>query len=110
MADSPMAVEVPGSWIGAEDLPVQFANAFTGIVGPNAVFLNIGSFVPPGIMGATDEEREKQAHALTYVPIKPIARLALAPKGLDELIAALEDTRRNYQALMKAMHNEESHD
>ena len=61
-------------------------------------------------MGATGEEREKQVRALTYVPIKPIARLALAPQGLDELIMALEDTRRNYRALSKAMHNEQSHD
>jgi hypothetical protein len=51
MADGPRAVEVPGSWIGADDLPVHFANAFTGAVGPNAVFLNIGSFMPPTSWG-----------------------------------------------------------
>jgi hypothetical protein len=110
MADGPKAVEIAGSWIGAEDLPVHFANAFVGVVGPNAIFLNIGSFVPPNIVGDTEEEREAQARALTYVPIKPIARLAFAPKGLDELITALEGARTNYENLMKAMHDEESHD
>jgi hypothetical protein len=110
MADDPQQIEVAASWIGAEDLPVQFANAFVGVVGPNAVFLNIGSMVPPNIVGSTEEEREAQARSIAYVPIKPIARLALAPKGLDELITALEETRGNYQNLMKAMQDQESHD
>ncbi len=112
MTDSPRAVEVdvPGSWIGAEDLPLHFANAFAAVVGPNAVFLNVGSFVPPNIVGSTDQEREAHVRSLTYVPIKPIARFALAPKGLDELIHALEETRKNYHNLMKAMEDEERHD
>ena len=103
MAESPKAIEVPGSWIGTEDLPVHYANAFTGAVGPNAVFLSFGSFVPPNVGGETEEEREAQAQALTYVPIRPIARIALAPEGLDELITVLENTRQNYQTVRKAM-------
>jgi hypothetical protein len=107
MADDPRAIEVPGSWIGAEELPVQFANAFAGVVGPNAVFLNIGSVVPPGIVGDTEEELEAAARSLTFIPIKPIARLALAPAGLDELISTLEDTRTNYETLVKALKDQE---
>ncbi len=86
---------------------MHFANAFAGVVGPNAVFLNIGSVVPPGITGATTEEREAQARSIAYVPIKPIARIALAPGGLDELIRALEDTRSNYQNLRSVIDDEE---
>jgi len=108
MADGPKGVEVAASWIGVEDLPVQFANAFAGVVGPNAVFVNIGSLVPPSITGESAEEREAEVRSLTYVPIKPIARLALAPKGLDELITSLEETRNNYKTLMSAMQNQET--
>jgi hypothetical protein len=108
MVDDPQAIEIAASWIGVEDLPVHFANAFAGLVGPNAVFVNIGSMVPPSIAGATQEEREAQARSIAYVPIKPIARIALAPKALDELITSLEETRRNYQTLMDAMQNQES--
>lgn len=107
MTDGPKAIQVAASWVGAEDLPVQFANAFAGVVGPNAVFLNVGSLVPPSITGATEEEREAQVRSLTYVPITPIARLALAPKGLDELIDTLEETRKNYQTLVKALEDQE---
>jgi hypothetical protein len=110
MADGVKALEVPGSWVGAEDLPVHFANAFVGVVGPNAIFLNIGSAVPPSIAGDTEEEREAYARSLTFVPVKPIARIALAPQGLDELIAALEATRANHQDLLQALRTQESHD
>lgn len=108
MADRFKTVEVPGSWVGADELPVHFANAFAAAVGPNAVFLNIGSFTPPTFVGDTEEEREAQARALTYVPIKPVARLALAPAALDELITVLEETRKNHQTLMKEISSGES--
>jgi hypothetical protein len=107
MADGPQAFEIQGSWVGSEELPVVFANAFAGIVGPNAVFLNIGSVVPPNIVGETAEQVEAQARALTFLPIKPIARIALAPQGLDELIELLENTRENYKNLKKAIDEEE---
>jgi hypothetical protein len=107
MADGPQAVEVPLSWIGAEDLPVHFANAFAGVVGPNAIFFYIGSVVPPSITGATEEERQAQVSSLTYVPIKPVVRIALAPAGLDELISSLEETRKNYQNLTRVMQDQE---
>ncbi len=107
MADGPKAIPVAWSWVGAEDLPVHFANVFSGVVGPNAIFLNIGSMVPPDITGATEEEREAQVRAIAYVPIRPIARLALAPKGLDELIGTLQETRNNYEALRAALDDQE---
>ncbi len=107
MADKPTGVEVAASWIGLEDLPVHFANAFAGVIGPNAVFVNVGSLVPPSIVGTTQEQREAEARSISYVPIRPIVRLALAPKGLDELISSLEETRDNYKTLMKAMEDQE---
>lgn len=103
MPDAPKAIEVPGSWVGADELPVHFANAFVSTVGPNAIFLNLGSVVPPNIGGDTEEEREAQARSLSYIPIKPIARVALTPQGLDDLIAALEGARKNYDLVRRAI-------
>lgn len=93
--------EPEAAWIGAEDLPVEFANAFSGTVGPNAVFVNIGSMVPPVI--ETDEDLAN----VRFVPVKPIARLALAPGGLDDMIRTLENTRSLYQEL-KRLEEEQS--
>ena len=95
MPDDPRFIEPEAAWIGAEDLPVHFANTFSGIVGPNAVFVNIGSTVPPSI------ESEDDLANLRFVPVKPIARVAMAPSGLDDLIETLENTRRIYQDLKK---------
>lgn len=103
MEDGPRAFDVPGAWVGADELPVHFANAFVALVGPNAIFLNVGASVPPNISGDTIEEQERQVAAIQFVPIKPVVRLALTPVGLDELIALLEETRNNYAALRKAL-------
>lgn len=96
--DKPMPDQYPEpelSWVGLEDLPVPFANAFSGVVGPNAVFINIGSSVPPAI------ESEDDLINLRFVPINPIARIAMAPGGLDDLIETLENTRELYRELKK---------
>jgi len=95
MPDDLQPTEPEAAWVGAEDLPVEFANTFSGTVGPNAVFVNIGSMVPPVI------ESDEDLANLRFVPVKPIARLALAPGGLDDLIRTLENTRRLYRDLKR---------
>ncbi len=108
MPDGRDANEIEASWVGAEDLPVQFANAFAGVVGPNAAFLDIGSVVPPSISAPTQEEREAQLRAITFLPIKPIARVALSREGLDDLIGTLEQMRQNFDNLKKAIESGEA--
>lgn len=95
----PEPIEFESAWVGADDLPVHFANAFTGVVGPTAVFLTIGSQVPPAIESPDDLERMKAG----FVPLKPIVRIALTPQGLDDMIQSLEDTRRNHQNVLSAI-------
>jgi hypothetical protein len=104
MADEPEQIEIGSAWVGADDLPVHFANAFTGVVGPNAIFLNVGSQVPPTI---ESEEDFEQLRTIGYLAVKPIARLALTPPGLDDLIEALENTRRAYRQLKSALDAQE---
>ncbi|MET0304806.1 MAG: hypothetical protein ABW196_01085 [Solirubrobacterales bacterium] len=81
------------AWVGAEDLPVEFANIFAAVIAENAVFLNIGSLVPPAV------ETEEQLAAFRFIPVKPIARIALAPGNLDGLIATLESARREWNSI-----------
>lgn len=88
MPDQPEQPDI--AWVGAEELPVQFANIFSIVLGEQAVFLNLGSLVPPLI------ESEEQLAAFRFLPVKPIARVALTPGNLDGLIAALEDARNNF--------------
>ncbi|HET9152874.1 MAG TPA: hypothetical protein VFN85_02010 [Solirubrobacterales bacterium] len=90
MPKAPEEIELDQAWIGADELPVQFANAFVAIAGPNAYFVNLGSQLPPEISTEDDFERLKTRG---YIPVKPIARIALSPQGLDDLIRVLETIR-----------------
>jgi hypothetical protein len=105
MPDSlPEPIEFESAWVGVDDLPVHFANAFTGVVGPTAIFLTIGSQVPPAVESAEQLERLK---ASGFIPLKPIARIALTPQGLDDMIQSLEETRRNHQNVLNAIKAQE---
>ena len=93
-------MQVPAVWVGADDLPVQFLNAFLMIVQPGEIFLTLGSYQPPPIVGATVEEREAAAKAVSFVPVKPIARVGMTPDRLRELIRVLEEGLQNYEKMM----------
>lgn len=103
MPDDAQQIELESSWIGADELPVHFANAFTGVVGPNAIFVTIGSQVPPAI---ESEEDLNQLRTFGYIPVNPIVRMALTPQGLDDMIEALQNTQRNYRELHKTLKEE----
>ncbi len=79
---------IPTAWIGAEDLPVHFANTFGVAAGANAIFLLFGSTVP-----TTAEDGGPPP----FVPVKPIARLAMAPAAVPGLIKALETACKAHQ-------------
>jgi hypothetical protein len=79
MASQP---DIPTPWIGTEDLPVHFANAFGVGVGPNAIFLLVGSMVPTDGDGGAPP---------TFIPVRPIVRLAIAPAAVPGLIGALQE-------------------
>ncbi len=83
--------DVPLAWIGAEDLPVLFVNQIVGQVDPqdDAFYLTLGQTVPPALIG-TPEQRRAQAEELAYLPVKPVARISLTRKKLEELVAVLQ--------------------
>jgi hypothetical protein len=87
---------IPTPWIGIEELPVHFANAYGAVPAPNVIFLMFGSVTP---LLAAD------GGVPAYAPVKPIARLALAPAAVPELIKALEGAAKQRAELLKG--NEE---
>ncbi len=93
----PSSVPVPIVWVGVDELPVFFANQFVAQVERGEIFLTVGQLVPPAILGNTDEERRQQLESLSYVPIKPVARIAFTPDRLQELSSILEITKQNYE-------------
>lgn len=98
MADEAQeGVSKPVVWVGADELPVHFVNQWLGVVGPGEVHLTLGTLTPPAIMGETVEDRKAQVEAIPFVAIKPVARIAMAPGGLRQLIGILQETLANYE-------------
>ena len=89
-----MATEpnIPTAWIGAEDLPVHFANTFGVAAGTNAIFLLFGSTVPASEDGSPPP----------FIPVKPIARVAMAPAAVPDLIKGLETAHKAHQNAVQA--------
>lgn len=97
MADeTPDAVELPVLWIGLDDLPVLMANQFIGQVLQDEIVLSFGSMVPPPVVGATVKERREQIDRLTYVQIRPVVRISVTRRRLEELQTMIRDTLNNY--------------
>lgn len=63
--------EIPVSWVGAEELPILYANQFVGQVHEDTFFLTIGQLVPPALIG-TPEEQAEQLEEIAYLPVKPL--------------------------------------
>ena len=104
MDERPHERAIPTTWIGAEDLPVLFVNTFVGQVHPQdgAFYLSIGQTVPPALIG-TPEEQAEQLEQIAYVPIKPIARLALTRSRMEELVAILQVNLEQYDKKVQQM-------
>jgi hypothetical protein len=91
VSGEPEGREVPIVWSGVEDLPVLYVNQFVSQAGPGEIFLTIGQLQPPALLG-NEEERREQIEQISYVQVKPIARLAMTPSKLKELIQVLQIT------------------
>jgi hypothetical protein len=86
-------VELPVVWLGPEEVPILHVNAMVSQFDPqhlDSLILTLGQVTFPAIVGASAEERKEQVEQIAYVPIKPIARLALTTARAKELIATLD--------------------
>jgi hypothetical protein len=97
------AVQVPVVWVGVDDLPVEFVNQFVGVIQPNEIFLTFGTLVPPAIIGRSEAERKAQAESIQFLQVRPIARVAMTPTRLRELIGVLKQTLDNYETMQRTM-------
>lgn len=104
MDEENAGVPIPLAWIGAEDLPVLFVNQFVGQVEAEqgVFFLNIGQALPPALLG-TPEEQAEQLEQIAYVPVKPVARLALTRERLEYLIAILQTNLDQHDEIIRRM-------
>lgn len=89
------------AWIGAEDLPVLFVNQFVGQVHEDTFFLTAGQMIPPALVG-TPEERAEQLEQIAYVPVKPVARLALTRADIQQLVSTLNANLDQHEEIRRS--------
>lgn len=89
MSEEQNQVALPIVYVGAEDVPILFANQFVIQHSQQEFFLTVGPLQPPILLGKPEEVQE-QVKRLGYVPVKVVARLALTEQRLRELIKVLE--------------------
>jgi hypothetical protein len=98
MADdeTPGAIQLPLLWVGADELPVLAANQFIGQIDHDNIFLTLGTATPPLLFAENEEQLRTQAQSISYVPVRPVVRLAVTRSRLEELIQVLKTTADNY--------------
>jgi len=96
-------VQVPLTWVGTEEIPIQFINSFIGQVDERGdVIVSFGQTTPPALIG-TPEEVMAQAKRLAYVPVRPVARFTLSRPRLLELVEMLQKTLEIQQGMREVL-------
>ena len=91
MAEQPEPRAVPLVWVGLDELSILFANqVLIQHVVRGEFVLTLGQVTPPVLLGDQDA-KEQQFEAVTYVPVKPVARVSLSRERLQELIRVLQE-------------------
>lgn len=83
-------------WVEVENSPIHFTNQMLVQHIDNEFVLTFGYMTPPAFLSPPSEE---DLEAIDYsIPIKPIVRVGMTPDRMLELIKALQENYRNYQA------------
>ncbi len=101
--DPPNRIELPLSWVCLDEHPVLLANQFLIQMGGREEFvLSLGQLVPPPLVGTPDEQAE-QASEISFVPVRPLARVNLTRTRLVELIQILQIQLERHDTAMRGM-------
>jgi flagellar motor switch/type III secretory pathway protein FliN len=95
MAEDAEPIAIPVLFIGAEDVPILFANQFVISFQQQEFILTAGQIAPPILLGSEEEQRQ-QARDISFVPVKVVARLGMTRQRMAELVAVLQDTLRKF--------------
>lgn len=96
----PDSHEVPLVWVGADEVPISYANQFMIQFQPEDGFvLTVGQATGPALIGDDPEELARQLAEVEFVPVRPLMRVAMTEKKMRELAASLEVTLRKFEQL-----------
>lgn len=96
MTAEPEYIQVRVAWIGVDETPIQFVNQVLAQFSENEFIVTLGQIAPPVMLG-DEQERREQAESLEYIPVTPVARLALTPAGMRDLVQVLSSNLETYE-------------
>ena len=90
-------IALPFFFIGSEDVPIVLSNLQVIQHVQQEFIITFGQFSPPVVLG-TPEEQVEQIKSKQYLSVKTVARVAMSPQRVDDLITALKTNLDNWKA------------
>jgi hypothetical protein len=85
------SLQLPLAWVGLDELAAPFANVFIVQVNDEDIIFTAGLASPPAFGDdTTPEQRKEMLEQMGAVVARPVVRLALNRKRLDDLKAAVD--------------------
>ncbi len=96
-SEPPQSIQLQLAWVGYDETPIVYANQFLIQFQPEGSFvIGIGQATPPALVG-TPEQIAAQLAELEFVPVRPLARVAITEAKIRELIQALSANLQNFE-------------
>lgn len=89
-------IKLPFFFIGTEDVPILLSNMQAIQHVQQEFIITFAQFAPPLVLG-TPEEQKEQVKAKPYLAVKTVARLAMSPERVLNLIAALQQNYNKWK-------------
>lgn len=90
-------VALPFFFLGSEDVPIVLSNLQVVQHVQQEFIITFGQFSPPVVLG-TPEEQMEQVKSKPYLPVKTVARVAMSPQRVGDLIKALQENLDRWKA------------
>ena len=90
-------VALPFFFLGSEDVPIVLSNLQVVQHVQQEFIITFGQFSPPVVLG-TPEEQMEQVKSKPYLPVKTVARMAMSPQRVGDLIKALQENLDRWKA------------
>lgn len=68
---------------------------------PDIFILSFFEVWPPAILGANEEEKQKELEKIKRVESKCVARLVVTPKKMVEFVKAMTENLKNYETMIQ---------
>ncbi len=90
-------IALPFFFIGSEDVPIVLSNLQVIQHVQQEFIITFGQFSPPVVLG-TPEKQLEQMKSKPYLPVKTVARVAMSPQRVGDLIKALQENLNTWKS------------